>query len=375
MDVLDAERQKKAAEYAGRQRLFGKIKFALTIVLLAALLFTPLSVKLAEILPAATVPAVIIYTAILFMVHELVTLPLNYLGGLKLPRQYGLSRQDFSGWLGDHFKSLLIGLVFTLTAVVAVYGLMLWSPDRWWFFAWAGLMLTSLILTVLAPVLLIPLFFKMKPMDDGEIKDRLEALAMRTGVKVGGIYIIEFAAKTTQANAAVMGLGSTKRIAISDTLLEQYSAAEIELVMAHELAHQRHNDVWKLFAFQGTVFLGVFGITAMMFEKAVSYFSYVNLADPAGLPLLVVCFMIAGLPALPLLACFSRRREKAADKYALELTNNPDVFISAMTRLTDQNLSEAWSSSLIERLGQDHPSYIDRVKMAEDFAARNRCSD
>lgn len=349
----------------------GVFEFTLAAVLLGLLLFTPLSAKLAEILPSSTVPAVIVYAVVLLLAYELLTLPLSYISGLKLPRQYGLSRQNIGGWIGDYIKSLSIGIVFMVAVVAAVYGLMLWSPEWWWLFAWAGLILTTLILTVLAPVLLIPLFFRMSPMEDGEMKARLEGLATQTGVRVGGIYVIEFAAKTSRANAAVMGLGSTKRIAISDTLLEQYSAAEIEVVMAHELAHQRHHDVWRLYAFQAAVLMGSFGVAAWLFENTMPYFSYVNLTDPAGLPLLAASFLTAGLPALPLLAWFSRRLEQAADKYALELTAEPEVFISAMSRLTDQNLAEARPSGLIERLGQDHPSYADRVDMAERFAARN----
>ena len=236
-------------------------------------------------------------------------------------------------------------------------------------------MVVSLILTVLAPVLIIPMFFKMKPMADGELKDRLEALTERTGVKMGGIYVIEFAEKTSQANAAVMGLGHSKRVAISDTLIDQYSHDEIEMVMAHELAHQRHNDVWRLYGFQAAVLVTVFGLSAWLFETSVRLSDYVNLINPAALPLLLLCFFAAGLPALPLLAWFSRRLETAADVYALELTSNPEVFVSAMTKLTDQNLSEARPSSFLERLGQDHPSYNDRVKMAEEFSDKASCSN
>jgi STE24 endopeptidase len=215
------------------------------------------------------------------------------------------------------------------------------------------------------------LFFKLKPMAEGDLKDRLEALAERTGVQVGGIYVMEFAAKTAQANAAVMGLGRTKRVAISDTLIDQYTPEEIELVMAHELGHQRHNDVWRLYTFQGMALLAVFALAAGLFSLLVPVLDYVNITDPAALPLLLTVFFVAGLPAMPLLSWFSRRREKAADAYALEVSGNPEVFISAMTRLTDQNLAEARPSGWLERLGQDHPSYEDRVKMAEDYSVRN----
>ena len=375
MAVLDTERQKQAIEYARSQRRLSKVEFILAGALVAALLLTPLSKNLAGSLPSSPILAAALYFVFLMFIYDLVTFPLNYFSGLKLPRRYGLSRQRFRDWFADHVKSMSMGIVFGVVAVAAVYGLMRWSPDSWWFFAWVGLMVVSLILTVLAPVLIIPMFFKMKPMADGELKNRLEALAERTGVKMGGIYVIEFAEKTSQANAAVMGLGRSKRVAISDTMIDQYSNDEIEIVMAHELAHQRHNDVWRLYGFQAAVLVTVFGLSAWLFETSVRLSDYVNLINPAALPLLLLCFFAAGLPALPLLAWFSRRLETAADVYALELTSNPEVFVSAMTKLTDQNLSEARPSSFLERLGQDHPSYNDRVKMAEEFSDKASCSN
>lgn len=370
MVELDAERQRQAAEYARKRRRLGVTGFIAGGIFIALLLLSPVSDSIAERLPDSPVPAAALYFALLMFVYDLVMLPLSYFGGLALPRRYGLSRQNVQGWLGDHFKSLSMSIVFGSAAVAALYFLMQRWPDGWWLLAWAGLMVVSLVLTVLAPVLIIPLFFKMKLMNTGELKDRLEALVTRTGVTVGGIYVIEFSEKTSQANAAVMGLGKTKRVAISDTLIEQYSPEEIEMVMAHELAHQRHADVWKLFGFQAAMLLVVFALGAWIYNYLVTTLDYVNLTNAAALPLLLVSFFAVGMPALPFSGWFSRRLESAADAYALELTGDPEVFISAMTKLTDQNLSEARSPSFLERLGQDHPGYTDRVRMAQEFSGK-----
>lgn len=375
MAALDAGRQRQAAEYARKRRRIGIITLVLTVALVAALIFTPVSGNLAAMLPDSPALGAALYFALLMFVYAVITLPLDYYGGLELPRRYGLSRQDFRGWFADHVKSMSMGIFFGAMAVAALYFMLQRSPDWWWLFAWAGMMVLSLVLTVLAPVLIIPMFFKMKPMKEGELRDRLETLAERTGIKVGGLYVIEFSEKTTLANAAVMGLGRTKRVAISDTLIEQYSPDEIELVMAHELAHQCHADVWRLFSFQAATFLFMFGLGARVFDYLVPALDYVNLTNPAALPLLLLALFAAGMPTLPLSGWFSRRLEAAADAYALDITGNPDVFISAMTKLTDQNLSEARSSSFFERLGQGHPNYNDRVKMAEEFRSQMRRID
>ena len=368
MTALDAGRQKQAAELARARRRLSRAEFVLTAVLAAALILTPLSRDVAGFLSGGPAGATV-FLALLLAARFVLFLPLDYYGGLVLPRRYGLSKQVFRGWLGDQARSWLIGLVFGAGAVAVVFALINWSADWWWLYAWAGLLAVSLILTVLAPVLIIPIFFPMKPMADGDLKTRLQALADKAGVRVGGIYVIEFSGRTTQANAAVMGLGGTKRVAISDTMIDGYSAEEIEVVMAHELAHQRHNDVWRLYGFQAVALVVVFALGAWLYEVSAAALAYAA-AEPAALPLLLACFSVAGLPALPALAWFSRRREAAADAFALELTADPETFVAAMTRLTDQNLAEARPSSRLERLGQDHPSYLDRVKMAAEYSRK-----
>ena len=370
MTGLDAERQRQAAEYARKRRRLGAVNFIVSLALVAALILSGLSSTLAGALPSSPALAAALYFALLVTGYDLITLPLSYVGGYRWPRRYGLSRQDFPGWLADHVKSLSMGIGFGAAAVAALYFLMGRSPDSWWLFAWGALLAFSLAMTVLAPVLLVPIFFKTRPLDEGELKDRLEGVAEKAAVKVGGIYVIEFSEKTTIANAAVMGLGRTKRIVLSDTLIETYSPEEIEVVMAHELAHQRHNDIWRLFACQAAVLLVVFRLASWFFETLAGRQDYVNIIDPAALPLMLFSFAVAAAPGLPLLSWFTRRREAAADADALELTGAPDVFISAMTKLTDQNLGEAKPSSFLDRLGQDHPSYIDRVKVAEEFTRR-----
>lgn len=368
MADLDSERQRQAKEYARKRRRLGTINFVFSIILISVLILTPLSSMIADRLPGAPPVAAALYLVLLMLAYDLVTVPLSYWAGYKLPRDYGLLRQAFSGWMSDHVKSLAIGIVFGAVAVATLFLLIEHSPDLWWLVAWVLLSVITVIMTVLAPVALIPLFYKMRPIAEGELKDRLFEVAKSAGVKVSGIYIIEFSEKTTLANAAVMGLGRTKRIVISDTLVDAYTPEEIDVVMAHELGHQRHTDVWRLFSFQSVVYLAVFWVASWLFGSLINQTDYVNQADPGALPLLLLCITVAGAPTLPLVSWFSRRLEAGADAFALALTGKPDIFISAMTKLTDQNLGEASASNFLERLGQDHPSYVDRVKMAEQFS-------
>ena len=370
MVELDSERQKQAKEYAKKRRRLGFINFIFSTVLISVLIITSLSSIIARNLPGVPPISAALYLVILVAVYDILTLPLSYRTGYKLPTQYGLLHQTFSGWISDHFKSLAISAGFGAAIVAFLFLLMEHSPDAWWLVAWGLLTAVTLIITVLAPVLLVPLFYKMRPLEEGALKDRLLAIAKNTRVNVSGIYIIEFSEKTTMANAAVMGLGSTKRIVISDTLISAYTPEEIDVVMAHELGHQRHADVWRLFGVQTTVYFGVFWLAAWLFKTLIQQTDYVNSSNPAALPLLLLCVTLAAVPGLPILSWISRKLEAAADAFALDLSQKPDVFISAMTKLTNQNLGESRPSNILERLGQDHPSYADRVKMAQEFSTQ-----
>jgi STE24 endopeptidase len=369
MAELDPERQRQAKEYARKRRRFGLTSIIFTTILLSGLILTPLSSTIADKLPGSPSLAAALYFVILMIAYDGLTFPLSYWTGFKLPRDYGLLHQTVSGWISDHVKSLILGVVIGASVVAGTFILIEHYSTLWWLIAWGLLAIFTLVVTVLAPVVLIPLFYKMQPLEEGELRDRLGEVANSAGVKISGIYIIEFSQKTTLANAAVMGLGRTKRIVISDTLINAYTPDEIDVVMAHELAHQRHADVWRLFGFQFAIYLGVFWVASWLFYNLGSQLDYVNSYDPATLPLLLFCFAVTGTLTLPSISWFTRNREAEADRYALELIGKPDVFISAMTKLTDQNLGEARSSNFLERLGQDHPSYVDRVKMAERFSA------
>jgi STE24 endopeptidase len=228
-------------------------------------------------------------------------------------------------------------------------------------------MLISLVLSILAPIVILPMFFKTKPLADGEIKERLEKLAQEAQVRVRGIYTVEFSSKNTTANAALMGAGATRRILLSDTLLDKYTPLEIAVIMAHEMGHQRHRDMLRLFVFQGLVMLASFFVTAIVFKALTEGLGFNGVSDVAALPLLILVFGLMGLVVTPLTAFFTRRVESQADLFALKLTRDTDSFVSAMSKLTDQNLAEGAPPRWVEIFLDDHPSYRQRVAMAQKF--------
>ena len=365
--ALNQARQEQAREYAkaGRRLVFGDLALAGALLLL--LVFSGFSLRLTGLLTLPIVPAASIYFVILMVGYGVLSAPLSYYGGFVLPHRYGLSIQTFGGWLGDKAKSGVLSLIFGAGIVAAVYWFITSFPQTWWLLGWGIVVLLSSILTTLAPIFIVPLFFKMKPLDDNELELRLEKLAQRAGTRVRGIYTIELSSKGTTANAALMGLGNTKRIALSDTLLQQYSPPEIEIITAHELGHHRHGDTLRLLVIQSAILLVGFYVANLALKASVLPLGFNGISDIAALPLLMLIFAAFSLVVIPLLNSYTRHLEMAADDFALRLTDNPKSFIDAMTKLTDQNLAEAQPSRWVELLIYDHPSYHRRVEHARYY--------
>lgn len=366
---LNPARQQKAREYAKARRYLAFGNLGLGCILLLFLVFSGFSTGLAGLFGLPAVPAASVYFVLLVVVYRVLSAPLSYYGGFVLPHRYGLSSQKFGGWLGDEAKSGVLSLVFGTGIVAAIYWFLIRFPLTWWLLGWGVMVGLSLILTFLAPIVILPLFFKLEPLPDADLKLRLEQLAQRAGAKVHGIYAIELSRKGTMANAILMGMGRTRRIALSDTLFQRYSLPEIEIITAHELGHHRNYDIIKLLVIQSAIWLIVFYIADLILGASVAPLGFGGISDAAALPLLMLIFAAFSLLAAPLINTYQRHLEIAADEYALRLTDNPESFIGAMTKLTDQNLAEAQPGPWAELLLYDHPCYNRRVEHARYYAS------
>jgi STE24 endopeptidase len=367
--ALNPARQEEAKKYARAGRWLTFAALALAGILLLLLVFAGLSQRLTGLFTLPAVPGASLYLVILLVAYSVLSAPLDYYRGFVLPHRYRLSIQKLTGWLNDRAKAGLLGLVFGAGMVAVIYWFIIGFPAIWWLLGWGVVVLLSLVLTNLAPVIIVPLFFRMEPLSDEDLRPRLEQLARRAGVGVGGIYTLELSRKSTAANAALMGLGNTKRIVLGDTLLQRYSPPEIETVMAHELGHHLHSDIWRLWVMQSALWLVGFYVAHLAFKASVTPLGFDGISDIAALPLLMLILAVIGLLITPLANAYSRRLEAAADDYALRLTDSPESFINAMTKLADQNLSEAQPSRWVELLLYDHPSYWRRVEHARYYSA------
>jgi Zn-dependent protease with chaperone function len=377
---LDPDRQQKAREYARIRHRLLLVDLATATAGMLIVLFSGLGTWLSAVLhPLGWQPIagwfpwqVLLYFLALMLSYQLISAPLTFYSSYILPHRYGLSTMSLKNWLLDLLKGLALSLVFAIFAVELVYLLLAAQPQTWWLWVAAALLFFSVVMANLAPVLILPLFYKFSPLPEGELAQRLLALAERAHTRVRGVFTMQLSSKTTAANAALMGLGNTRRIVLGDTMLDRYTPDEIEVVLAHELGHHIHRDIWKLIISQSVLMLGGLYLVNLVLHWAVeTQHYYQGLADAATMPLVLLLIAAFGLIVMPLSNGYSRAIEYQADEYALQATQKIEPFKSAMTRLANQNLADVEPAPVIEFLLHDHPSIGKRLKHADEFAAHH----
>jgi STE24 endopeptidase len=307
--------------------------------------------------------------------QALLTLPLDVLSGFVLPRRAGLSTQSLAAWLVDRAKALAIGGVLGLLAIEVVYALLRWSPSWWWLWAGAVLAAGAILLTAVVPIWLVPLFYRLTPLQDPALRARLLALAERMRVRAAEIAVADFSRKGRVANAAVVGLGRTRRILVSDTLVDGFPPEEVEVVLAHELGHHARRHVAKGLLLQSLLLVATLWIAHWALGAGAAALGLIGPADPAGLPFLLLVLSALGLLVAPVVAAWSRRLEREADRLALEVTKAPDAFIAAMERLGRLNLAERRPGRLRQLLFATHPSLDARIAAGRSARAALAAAD
>jgi STE24 endopeptidase len=368
----------RATRYHRLKRQVSALGIIWTVLLLGGLMWSGWSVMLraaaesaaAHVANGSWLPGltVVTFVVLLALLNEVGSLPLAFYGGYVIERRYGLSNETLGRWMADQAKSFGVGLVLGCGAAALIYVLIRLSPDRWWIGAGALFAVLIVGLTNLAPVLLLPLFYTVKPLGREALRARLLALAERAGARVLGAYEWGLGEKTRKANAALAGIGGTRRILVSDTMLAEYSDEEIEVVLAHEIAHHVHGDIWKGIVFESALMFAGFYLAARTLAGLSVRFGLRDAGDPAGLPLLLLAAGAVSLVMMPVAHAVSRAYERSADRFALDLTRNPGAFISAMRRLAAQNLVEEDPSKLVQWLFYSHPPITERIAAARAFS-------
>lgn len=367
----------RATRYQRQRRLVALLSIAITTAVLALFLATGLSAALRAFAESIGGPpdgslwrfaiAVAVYGGVALVAEEVLDFPLAVYRGFLLERRYRVSRETFGVWLRDHLKAAVIGLVFGLISAEAVFLTIVLVGAWWWLVVAALAFLAAAFLTQILPTILLPMFYRLAPLERPALEERLKKLFDAHGVHAVGVYVWALGDKSTKANAALVGLGRTRRILLSDTLLAEYSDDEIEVVLAHELSHHVHHDLWKGIGFEALVALAGGFAADRALRMAGPAFGIPALSDLAGTPLLLLGAGAVSLVAMPLGHALSRHNERRADRFALALTGRAPAFISAMRRLAAQNLAEERPSALVRMLFYTHPPVEERVRAAQRF--------
>ena len=314
--------------------------------------------------------SVFLYLVLLLVIGKTLGFGLDYFG-FRLERKFKLSNQRLGSWIWDEAKGFLVGLVLGSILVELLYFTIRQSPQRWWFIVWALFMGLFVVMAQLAPVVLFPIFYKFEPLENEDLRRRLVVLGERAGTRVRGVYRWKLSEKSKKANAALTGLGSTRRIILADTLLDNFAPEEIEAVLAHELGHHVHRHILKGIVVHAIITLFGFWAANWALHYAVDQRMFEQLSDFANLPLLVLVSTVLSLVLMPALNGYSRFNERQADRYAFESVASVAPFISSMNKLAEQNLAERTPSRWIEWAFHSHPAIARRVAAAEAWGRKH----
>ncbi len=317
----------------------------------------------------------ILFVAVTGTAAGIIFFPVNYYTEFYLEHKYNLSNQTFLKWIWEDLKTLLVSLVIGIPILLLFFYSLNKFQSLWWLPFAIILFLISVILARIVPIFVLPLFYKITPLENEDLKTRIQNLAKDAGIKVENVFKFNMSKNTKKANAAFTGIGKSKRILLGDTLLDSYSPDEIETVIAHELGHYKRKHIIKnIFIGTASSFLMLF-LIAYFYGISISWFGFNSIIQIAALPLLSLWAMIIGLILTPLTNMLSRKFEYEADEYAIISTNKKDAFISTLEKLTDQNLGDREPHPFVEWFFYSHPSIKNRVAALNQFTIDKNKSD
>lgn len=339
-------------------------KALVSFILISLFVFLGYSTALENYLRSFTGAPYLIFILFVFvtgLAGAIIFFPVNFYSEFYLEHKYKLSNQSFFRWIWENLKGVLVSGVIGIPLLLLFFYALNRFGNLWWLPFAIILFLVSVVLGRIAPVVILPLFYKISPLENEDLEKRIEKLATEAGMKIKAVFKFNMSKNTKKANAAFTGLGKSKRILLGDTLLESYTPDEIETVLAHEFGHYYHKHIIKNIII-GTIssFLTLF-LLALLYKWSISWFGFQSITQISALPLLSLWAMIIGLVQSPLSSAISRKYEYQADEYAIKVTAKRAAFISTLEKLTEQNLGDKDPHPLVEWFFYSHPSIKKRV--------------
>ena len=304
--------------------------------------------------------------------HYVISFPLSFYSGFLLEHQYGLSRQSLLRWLRRYLLQNLLVVAFGLVMVMGLFAIIWWVGSAWWLVAAGASFVVTVLLGQFIPVFILPLFYKIEQLENEDLSERFEQLARGTSLRLEGVYRMQLSSETSKANAMLAGLGRTRRVLLGDTLLDDFSPDEIEVVLAHEIGHHVFHHITKLIlvglVYSAISFFLCDRIMRVWISANDGSFDYAQV-PVAALPLLLLVVTVFSLLLSPLRNYVSRQFENQCDRYALRVTSKHEAYRTAFSKLAKLNKSDPDPHPLEVILFHDHPPIADRLALADEEAA------
>ena len=302
--------------------------------------------------------------AVITLLHICVSLPLSFYSGYVVEHQFALSNQSLGRWVTNWLKRTALAILFGGAMFAGLFWIIWHTGQYWWLIAAAVFFVVSVVLGQLAPVLLVPLFYKVERLDNPELTDRMKRFADGTGLTIEGVYRLGLSADTKKANATLAGLGRTRRVLMGDTLLEEFTPDEIDVIFAHEIGHHVYRHITKMIATGVVTSLAGFWLC----DRVLVWWAGIPTAAEAPtytLPLVMFTLTVFTLVLSPLQNVISRYYERQCDRYALTRTANPTAYRSAFNKLARLNKDDPDPNPIEVFLLHSHPPIAERLALAD----------
>jgi STE24 endopeptidase len=364
-EIIDPDSYAKSVQYTLAKNRFDQFETVYDAVVLAVVLFSGVLPWVFSLFVNALGTAPWAMAACLWMIGAALTLPglpLDWYGQFHLEERFGFNTTSPWVWCLDRVKALLLALLLGYPLLVLILKIVQWTGAWWWLWAWAALMIFQLLMLVLAPILILPLFNKFTPLPQGTLRERLLALAQRTGFRAQSIQIMDGSKRSRHSNAFFTGFGKFRKIVLFDTLVQQLSEPELEAVLAHEIGHYKRKHIQRLLALSALLSLVGFFILSWLARQAWFYAAF-GFSSESIVPALLLFSLLGGLVSFwfaPFMNLWSRRYEYQADAFAASATQEPNTLIAALRKLNEKNLSNLTPHPLYSGFYYSHPTLLER---------------
>lgn len=367
---------RKISNYTFEKNRVGTIESIISNLFLVILLFGGLLGWYDRWILSLDLPFIV--TGMLFMlflgtVEKIIDIPFSLYHHFMVENKYGFNTMTFRLWMTDLVKSGAVSLILGGFVIAAALGIVKASPEWWWLWVWVFLLAFGVFMMYVSPYVIEPLFFKFEPVKAEGLEERIRALTERAGLKVSRVFQVDASRRSRHSNAYFTGIGRVKRIVLFDTLVEQMTPDEILAVLAHEAGHWKKRHVFKkIILTEATAFIGLFLAYHLLYWDPLP--GLIGLEQASFFARVLIVGFLSSLvmfPLTPFFASLSRRDERAADRFASDLTN-ASAMASALVKLSKENLSNLHPHPLYARFYYSHPPVVERVRSLREQSTENR---